>query len=57
MCCAIRVATARISFRAPEVRRGWHAGPGDTSILPRLVGYGDAPWVLTDERQSTSIAQ
>lgn len=50
MCCDIRVATERSSFGAPEVRRGWHAGSGNTSILPRLIGYGNAArWVLTGD--------
>lgn len=50
ICCDIRIATPASSFGAPEVRRGWHAGSGNTSILPRLVGYGNAAlWVLTGE--------
>lgn len=48
ICCDIRVATTRSSFGAPEVQRGWHAGSGNTSILPRLIGYGNAAhWILT----------
>jgi enoyl-CoA hydratase len=50
MCCDIRVATDRSSFGAPEIRRGWHAGSGNTSILPRLIGYGNAArWILTGD--------
>lgn len=50
ICCDIRLATPRSSFGAPEVQRGWHAGSGNTSILPRLIGYGNAAyWVLTGE--------
>ncbi|UPH70267.1 enoyl-CoA hydratase/isomerase family protein [Abyssibius alkaniclasticus] len=50
MCCDIRVATPRSRFGAPEVQRGWHAGSGNTSILPRLIGYGNAAhWILTGE--------
>lgn len=50
MVCDIRVATDRSSFGAPEIRRGWHAGSGNTSILPRLIGYGNAArWVLTGD--------
>ena len=50
MCCDIRVATDRSSFGAPEVRRGWHAGSGNVSILPRLIGYGNAArWILTGD--------
>ncbi len=49
--CDIRIATARSSFGAPEVQRGWHAGSGNTSILPRLIGYGNAAfWILTGDR-------
>lgn len=48
--CDIRIATKRSSFGAPEIRRGWHAGSGNTSILPRLIGYGNAArWVLTGD--------
>jgi enoyl-CoA hydratase len=50
MSCDIRVATERSSFGCPEVRRGWHAGSGNTSILPRLIGYGNAArWILTGD--------
>jgi len=50
MSCDIRVATERSSFGAPEVRRGWHAGSGNTSILPRIIGYGNAArWILTGD--------
>lgn len=51
MCCDIRLATPRSTFGAPEVQRGWHAGSGNTSILPRLIGYGNAAhWILTGDR-------
>jgi len=47
----IRVAGAGASFGAPEVRLGWHAGSGNTTILPRLIGYGNAArWILTGDR-------
>jgi enoyl-CoA hydratase len=50
ICCDIRVATPRSRFGAPEVQRGWHAGSGNTSILPRLIGYGNAAmWILTGD--------
>jgi enoyl-CoA hydratase len=50
MACDIRVATDRSRFGAPEVQRGWHAGSGNTSILPRLIGYGNAArWILTGD--------
>ncbi len=48
--CDIRIATHRSLFGAPEVQRGWHAGSGNTSILPRLIGYGNAAmWILTGD--------
>ena len=32
------------------MRRGWHAGSGNVSILPRLIGYGNAArWILTGD--------
>ncbi|MFN8518126.1 MAG: enoyl-CoA hydratase-related protein [Chloroflexota bacterium] len=47
----IRVAGEGASFGAPEVRLGWHAGSGNTTILPRLIGYGNAArWILTGDR-------
>ncbi len=50
MACDIRVASDRSRFGAPEVQRGWHAGSGNTSILPRLIGYGNAArWILTGD--------
>ena len=49
--CDIRVATPRSSFGAPEVQRGWHAGSGNVTILPRLIGYANAAyWILTGDR-------
>lgn len=51
ICCDIRIATPTSTFGAPEVQRGWHAGSGNTSILPRLIGYGNAAlWILTGDR-------
>jgi len=51
MCADIRIATPHSTFGAPGVRRGWHAGSGNTSILPRLIGYGNAAlWLLTGGR-------
>ncbi len=58
ICCDIRVATPRSKFGAPEIQRGWHAGSGNTSILPRMVGYGNAAyWILTGRHFSTEEAQ
>ena len=57
MSCDIRVATDRSRFGAPEVQRGWHAGSGNTSILPRLIGYGNAArWILTGDIFSAAEA-
>jgi enoyl-CoA hydratase len=47
----IRVAGRSAALGAPEVRLGWHAGSGNTTILPRLIGYGNAArWILTGDR-------
>lgn len=47
----VRVAAASASFGAGEIRLGWHAGSGNTTILPRLIGYGNAArWILTGDR-------
>jgi enoyl-CoA hydratase len=47
----IRVAGRSAELGAPEVRLGWHAGSGNTTILPRLIGYGNAArWILTGDR-------
>jgi enoyl-CoA hydratase len=46
----IRVAGRSAMFGAPEVRLGWHAGSGNTTILPRVIGYGAAArWILTGD--------
>ena len=47
----IRIAGRSAELGAPEVRLGWHAGSGNTTILPRLIGYGNAArWILTGDR-------
>lgn len=47
----LRVATARSSFGAGEIRWGWHGGSGQTQLLTRLVGPGNASLLLlTGER-------
>ena len=47
----IRIAGESAELGAPEVRLGWHAGSGNTTILPRLIGYGNAArWILTGDR-------
>lgn len=54
----IRVAGELASFGAPEVRLGWHAGSGNTTILPRLIGYGNAArWILTGDRFDAAEAR
>ncbi|MEX1336036.1 MAG: enoyl-CoA hydratase/isomerase family protein [Candidatus Limnocylindrales bacterium] len=47
----IRIAGRSATFGAPEVKLGWHAGSGNTTVLPRLIGYGNAArWILTGDR-------
>lgn len=47
----IRIAGRSATFGAPEIKLGWHAGSGNTTILPRLIGYGNAArWILTGDR-------
>jgi enoyl-CoA hydratase len=53
----IRIAGRSAEFGAPEIRLGWHAGSGNTTILPRLIGYGNAArWILTGDRFSAEEA-
>lgn len=53
----IRIASPDAQLGAPEVRLGWHAGSGNTTILPRLIGYGNAArWILTGDRFPASEA-
>lgn len=42
----IRLATARSSFGAGEIRWGWHGGSGQTQFLTRLLGPGQASRLL-----------
>ncbi|MDR1393596.1 MAG: enoyl-CoA hydratase/isomerase family protein [Bifidobacteriaceae bacterium] len=48
MACAsdIRLATARSTFSAGEIRWGWHGGSGQTQLLARLIGPGQASRLL-----------
>lgn len=47
----VRIASETATFGTPEIRLGWHAGSGNTTILPRLIGYGNAArWILTGDR-------
>ncbi len=38
----VRFATPSAQFGAGEVKLGWNGGAGNTQLLPRLVGYGNA---------------
>jgi enoyl-CoA hydratase len=48
MACAsdIRLATARSSFGAGEIRWGWHGGSGQTQYLTHQIGSGQASRLL-----------
>lgn len=53
MACAsdIRLATARSSFGAGEIRWGWHGGSGQTQYLTHQIGSGHASrMLLTGDR-------
>ena len=40
--CDIRVAGPSARFGAGEIKFGWHGGAGNTQLLPRLLGDGNA---------------
>lgn len=42
----VRIAGRGARFGAGEIKLGWHGGAGNTQLLPRLVGYGDALFML-----------
>ncbi|MCW2741262.1 MAG: enoyl-CoA hydratase/isomerase family protein [Blastococcus sp.] len=42
----IRLATARSSFGAGEIKWGWHGGSGQTQLLTHLLGAGHASLLL-----------
>lgn len=42
----IRVADDTASFAAGEIKLGWHGGAGNTQLLPRVVGSGQAARML-----------
>jgi enoyl-CoA hydratase len=44
--CDIRIASVTAKFGAGEIKLGWHGGAGNTQLLPRLVGYGNALQML-----------
>jgi len=54
----IRLATPTSTFSAAEIKLGWHGGAGQTQLLPRLVGYGNAlQLLLTGDRLSATDAR
>ena len=42
----IRIAGRSAKIGGPEVTRGWVGGGGASQMLPRLIGYGQAMWLL-----------
>lgn len=42
----IRIADVSASFAAGEIKLGWHGGAGNTQLLPRVVGSGQAARML-----------
>lgn len=44
----VRIASATARFGAPEVGLGWVGAGGASQLLPRLVGYGKALYLLLD---------
>lgn len=42
----IRFAAPSAKFGAPEVTRGWVGAGGGSQLLPRLIGYGRASYLL-----------
>lgn len=57
LACDVRIASETATFGTPEIRLGWHAGSGNTTILPRLIGYGNAArWILTGDHFSAAEA-
>ncbi len=42
----IRIATPDAQFGAGEIKLGWHGGAGNTQLLPRLIGSGNALQML-----------
>jgi len=53
----IRLASPDAQFGAGEIRLGWHGGAGNTQLLPRLIGSGNAlQMLLTAELVSAQDA-
>lgn len=44
--CDVRFAAPGARFGAGEVKLGWNGGGGNTQLLPRLLGYGNAMKML-----------
>lgn len=42
----IRIAAPSAQFGAPEVKHGWVGAGGASQLLPRLIGYGKASYML-----------
>jgi enoyl-CoA hydratase len=42
----VRIATPDARFGAGEVKLGWNGGAGNTQLLPRMIGYGNANKLL-----------
>jgi enoyl-CoA hydratase/carnithine racemase len=42
----VRIASETAKFGAGEIKLGWHGGAGNTQLLPRLVGTGNALQML-----------
>lgn len=42
----VRIATPEAQFGAGEVKLGWNGGAGNTQLLPRMIGYGNANRLL-----------
>lgn len=42
----VRISTPEAKFGAGEVKLGWNGGAGNTQLLPRMIGYGNANRML-----------
>jgi len=42
----LRIASPNAKFGAGEVKLGWNGGAGNTQLLPRIIGYGNANKLL-----------
>jgi enoyl-CoA hydratase/carnithine racemase len=46
LCCDLRIATPASRFGTGEIKLGWHAGSGNVTLLPRVIGPGNAARLL-----------